>query len=145
MTISKFAGKNEFLSNFYHYPMIIGYQLFDTVEHAFQAYKTLDLEWRENIRNAHTPRLAKNLGKIAPLRPNWEDDKVKLMRDIIAIKFTKGTELGHRLVGTGSEILVEGNTWHDQFWGSCTCPDHINDPGHNALGKVLMQQRSRIE
>lgn len=44
-------------------------------------------------------------------------------------------ELQQRLLDTGSEELVEGNTWGDVYWGVC------DGKGQNNLGKILMDLR----
>lgn len=65
------------------------------------------------------------------------------MREVLAAKFTD-PDLADRLVATGTALLVEGNTWHDQFWGCCTSPRHHATPGANWLGRYLMQLRSTL-
>ena len=40
------------------------------------------------------------------------------MKKILEQKFSD-TELKKKLVDTGNEKIIEGNTWHDNFWGSC--------------------------
>jgi predicted NAD-dependent protein-ADP-ribosyltransferase YbiA (DUF1768 family) len=59
-------------------------------------------------------------------------------------KFTQNPELGKLLVETHPATLVEGNWWHDQFWGDCTCKKHADIPGANMLGKRLMRVRERL-
>ena len=54
-------------------------------------------------------------------------------------------ELRDLLLATGDEELVEGNYWHDNEWGNCTCPRCKNIPGKNKLGKLLMQVREEIK
>lgn len=41
-------------------------------------------------------------------------------------------------MATGNEMLVEGNNWHDKFWGVC------GGEGENHLGKMLMHIRERL-
>jgi predicted NAD-dependent protein-ADP-ribosyltransferase YbiA (DUF1768 family) len=52
--------------------------------------------------------------------------------------------LARQLLDTHGVLLVEGNTWHDQVWGSCRCDDHCDTPGGNALGVILMAVRLRL-
>ena len=59
-------------------------------------------------------------------------------------KFTHNADLRERLLATRGALLVEGNTWHDQTWGSCVCPQHAEVPGDNALGVILMTLRLRL-
>lgn len=58
----------------------------------------------------------KRLGRAAPLNPEWERMKITVMLTALRAKFAQ-PELAERLRATGTEVLVEGNTWHDQFWG----------------------------
>jgi predicted NAD-dependent protein-ADP-ribosyltransferase YbiA (DUF1768 family) len=62
------------------------------------------------------------------------------MYDILLCKF-KG-ELKQKLVNTGEILLVEGNCWHDNFWGDCYCPKCFNRMGKNMLGRLLMKVRT---
>jgi predicted NAD-dependent protein-ADP-ribosyltransferase YbiA (DUF1768 family) len=60
------------------------------------------------------------------------------------------------LLKTGKHILVEGNAWHDYFWGACSClkcrsmdtvgawldaDTHWAGKGDNWLGKIWMMHR----
>jgi predicted NAD-dependent protein-ADP-ribosyltransferase YbiA (DUF1768 family) len=66
------------------------------------------------------------------------------MEEVVRAKFDHNTDLARRLVGTEGSLLVEGNTWHDQIWGSCRCDEHCDIPGANALGVILMTARLRL-
>ena len=66
------------------------------------------------------------------------DVKVKLMFDLVTEKFKQNPELKQKLLETGNQELIEGNTWNDTFWGVC------NGQGQNWLGKILMLVRSEI-
>ena len=37
--------------------------------------------------------------------------------------------------------LIEGNHWHDNRWGDCTCERCSAKEGQNWLGKILMEIR----
>ena len=50
----------------------------------------------------------------------------------------------HRLLSTSNATLVEGNWWHDNFWGDCYCPKCKGIPGANTLGRLLMELRSKL-
>lgn len=138
--INSFSGANEFLSNFYPCEIFYLDQMFKTTEAAFQAAKTTDHQQRLAIADADTPGQAKRLGRRVDLRPDWEEIKVQVMLDILRLKFTKGSELARRLDDTGNAILVEGTTWHDQYWGVCKCDTHKGH-GRNMLGQLLMKVR----
>lgn len=139
--IDCFAGPYEFLSNFYISP-VWGYP---SVEHAFQAAKTAP-ENRVPFRDPNmTPRQAKNAGRKLELRPDWEEIKVEVMRLCLARKFAPGTELSSKLVMTEDAMLVEGNNWHDNIWGQCSCPDCKWIEGANLLGTLLMEIRDTLQ
>src|SRR5688500_1719197 len=128
------AGDHSFLSNFYQHGNW-------TVEHHYQAAKTDDPQWAARILNAPTPGAAKKLGRKAPLRPTWDDEKIVVMLALLRIKFL-WPDLARALIATGDVILIEGNTWGDQYWG-CV---RVNGEwvGENHLGKTLMAVRDEL-
>lgn len=136
-TIDRFIEEFRFLSNFHSATIVIDGKFYPTVEHAYQAFKTLDPGAHETIRNARTPGEAKRLGRCISLRPDWEDVKVGLMRDFVRLKF-ENPFLRPMLMATGDARLVEGNHWNDTFWGVC------RGKGRNMLGQILMEIRSEI-
>lgn len=137
--IDRFASEHAFLSNFTPSPVAIrceGERLVcPTVEHAFQAAKTLDPVERRRVAAAESPTAAKRLGRCVTLRPGWDEIRDDVMRACLAAKFRHGSALAERLVRTGDVLLVEGNTWGDRYWGVC---DGI---GENRLGELLMRRR----
>lgn len=136
-TIDSFNGPNRFLSNFWSCCIAFDGHTYRTVEHAFQAAKTLDEDERRRIRNEHDAAGAKRLGKRVELREDWESIKVDVMRTLLRQKF--GTDpLRSRLLRTGKAKLVEGNWWGDKFWGVC------DGKGENHLGLLLMEIREEL-
>jgi len=135
--IDSFEAQYEFLSNFYMGHVEFEGILYPSVEHAFQAAKSLDEHERLVILEQSTPGMAKRVGRKVVLRNDWEDVKVKIMEKIVRVKFSKSPEK-EMLMETGNEKLVEGNWWNDTFWGVC------NGIGQNQLGKILMKVRSEI-
>jgi hypothetical protein len=55
----------------------------------------------------------------------------------------KNPALKKALLDTRWEQLVEGNYWHDNVWGSCTCAK-CGNRGDNRLGVMLMQIRASL-
>ena len=141
--IDCFDGKFAFLSNFYPSPMTVDGIIFPTVEHLFQAAKTVSLVEREKIAAAATPGQAKRLGRNVILCDNWEEIKDDVMLNALRLKFAI-LPLREKLLTTGNEELVEGNTWHDNIWGNCSCDRCKKIEGQNKLGKLLMQVREEI-
>lgn len=135
--IDSFTNDFGFLSNFYEAPIYVDGIRYKSVEHAYQAHKTLDPDSRKLIREAKTPGIAKKLGKSVKLRPDWESVRIDLMRDFVRKKF-ENPFLRPLLLATEDAELVEKNTWHDTFWGVC------NGQGQNWLGKILEEIREEI-
>ena len=136
--ISRFSGKYRFLSNFYGAPVDYEGVFYPTVEHAFQASKTLDKGLRIVVRDSWSPGAAKKFGRVLELRPGWEKIKLGIMADLVWLKFSGDRRLAVKLLRTKDAELVEGNTWGDYFWGVC------NGKGENHLGKILMRVRDRL-
>lgn len=141
--IDCFDGDYAFLSNFYEYPFQLNGTTYKTAEHAFQAMKATIKADYDLIVNAETPGRAKRLGKKIQLRPDWEEVKYCIMQDILRVKFAS-PELGQMLLDTGDATLIEGNTWHDNLWGNCTCPRCADKVGKNWLGNILMGVRQDL-
>ena len=139
--IVSFSGEHRFLSNFF-WPCIITLDgnHYPSVEHAYQASKTHDLNERMEICRAYTPGAAKRLGQTVTKRGDWEIVKITIMRNLVGQKFDK-PELHKLLHGTGLVMLVEGNYWHDNFWGACRCKHCRGKEKRNELGKILMDKR----
>ena len=134
-----FKDEFSFLSNFSPAEVILDGKKYPTVEHAFQAAKTLDLKDRKVIQTARTAADAKRIGRTVNLRKDWESSKLTTMTLLLIQKFYRG-ENKELLKETGTQMLVEHNYWHDNYWGSCTCPK-CRDHGTNMLGKLLMTIR----
>lgn len=135
--IDRFVGDFAFLSNFFPSTVYIDGKRYPTVEHAYQAMKTLDLNSRECIRNAKTPAIAKKLGRSVELRKDWDDIRVQIMYDLLEKKFDNPF-LKPMLLATNNAVLIEGNNWNDRFWGVC------RGTGQNKLGELLMKVRTRL-
>lgn len=136
--INSFSGENHFLSNFSASEVWLDGKSYPSVEHAYQAAKTIADAQREMIRNAPTPKEAKRLGRIFKLQPHWEEMKVEVMETLVRQKFRSHPELAQKLVSTGHQPLIEGNWWGDTFWGVC------RGKGQNQLGKILMSVRAEL-
>lgn len=144
MIIDSFRNKNRFLSNFFPCTVYLDGVSYPSVEHAYQAAKTHDLTIRESFRSV-TASEAKRKGSNVLLRPDWEGKKLEVMKNLLEQKFREGTELRNMLDQTKGNTLVEGNYWHDNFWGDCSCNRRkdCEKEGRNHLGKLLMDIRDR--
>lgn len=132
--IDEFKGKYYFLSNFYYAPVVYKGVKYSNNEAAFQAQKTFDPKEQKRIAESN-PSLARKLGRKVTLRPDWESMKLSIMEEICRAKFQQNPELMQKLIDTDNETLIEGNYWHDTYWGVC------NGKGENNLGKILMKIR----
>ena len=96
------------------------------------------------------PGDAKHLGAKAPLREDWYKIKESVMRKALTYKFSQNLDIAKKLVSTDGFMLIEGNTWHDNFWGNCTCCEAGGslktclNPGLNRLGYALMSVRNEL-
>jgi ribA/ribD-fused uncharacterized protein len=140
--IETFRKPYSFLSNFYRIAIPYGGVTYPSVEHAFQAAKTKRKDLRDWIAVAPTAAEAKRRGRIVKLRDDWDAVKQIVMLDLLRRKFANSL-LAHQLQATGDAELVEGNSWHDNYWGSCRC-DACGDKGQNELGKLLMRVRDEL-
>ena len=140
MIIDNFKEEYYFLSNFYETPVYYNGLTYRSSEVAFQAQKTLDNNTRKKFINLN-PRHSKRLGKKVELRNNWNKIKTGIMAEIVHAKFTQHPELIEKLLLTSDATLIEGNTWHDNYYGSCVCDKCVNKEGKNHLGKILMEER----
>ena len=138
--IDSFKGDYRWLSNFEMCDVWYEGDCYPSSEHAFQAAKTLVKDERRSIQFADTPGKAKKLGQEVTLQKDWTPEKrIRIMRTILRNKFIYNDHLKQKLLDTGNEELVEGNTWGDTFWGVC------NGIGENNLGKLLMEIRDDIK
>lgn len=136
--IESFSGEYRFLSNFYPAAVHLDGVVYPTVEHAYQAAKTLDPEERETIRLSPSPSIAKKLGRHLRMRQDWEEIKLETMALLVIEKFETNIDLATKLLGTGQAELVEGNWWGDTYWGVC------RGKGENNLGRILMATRQQL-
>jgi len=138
--ITKFEGEYRFLSNFYPCRIICEHGVYPSVEHAYQATKTVIAAEREKIQKASTPAAAKKLGQTVTMREDWDKIKDQVMKGLIFIKFLSNSDLEKKLLDTKEEFIQEGNYWHDTYWGV----DLATGKGHNKLGKILMEVRDYL-
>ena len=135
--IGPFSGEWAFLSNFYPSPLDWRGLLFPTVENAFQAAKTNDPDALRSFTEI-TPDKAAELGRLVMLRPDWEEVKLDIMAELLALKF-EIPALRRRLLATGQAPLVNEAWWGDIYWGI------TRGRGANHLGLLLMALRHHLQ
>lgn len=138
--IKEFKNQYFFLSNFYECPVYYNKLVFCNAEAAFQAQKVIDEKEQYKFINLNASQ-ARKLGKTIALREDWEEVKDNIMYEIVKRKFTVNKELQQKLIDTKDEELVEGNWWHDTYWGV----DSKTGIGKNKLGKILMKVREEVK
>lgn len=150
-----------YYSNFSPYSVVIEGIKYQTVEHYFQSQKFTDSWYRELIKNANTPGIARLLAHQeigggykwrTDLNPyiqksidqeikwieNWENIKLDIMYVGIYAKFTQHLDLQQKLLDTGNAEIAE-NSPRDNYWGIGK-----NRDGQNHLGRLLMKLRDEL-
>lgn len=136
--IDSFSGDYRFLSNFYMAPVVWDGYEFASSEIAYQYSKCIDDYERHKFLSITSSRQAKRYGKQVKMRSDWDLVKFDIMLGIVTDKFSRNEDIAKQLKNTGDAVLIEGNTWHDTYWGVC------NDKGENNLGKILMYIRDVV-
>jgi ribA/ribD-fused uncharacterized protein len=138
-----YSTKAEFgeFSNFARYSFVCEGNEWPTSEHYFQAQKFMDEAYRERIRTTPSPMIAARLGRSrkVPIRTDWEDVKLNVMRTAVRQKFAAHAELTQLLLSTGDQEIVEAASG-DSFWG---CGK--DGTGQNWLGRILMEIRQELK
>lgn len=135
--IEESQGDYRFLNNFWPASVVLDGVSYPSVEHAYQAAKTLNLDDRKQFLCC-THGEAKRAGRALLLRSDWEQVRLSIMSDLVKQKFTNNRILAEKLIDTGAAELIEGNNWNDTFWGVC------RGIGDNNLGKILTVVRSQL-
>lgn len=129
-----------FLSNMYHCEMEYNGLFFYSVESAYQAQKCLYEKDRIIFTKIKDPVEAKRLGGVITKRKDWDKIKLNIMKELLEIKFSQNYFI-QKLLDTNDSILIEGNDWHDNFYGVCRCDQCKYLYQNNFLGKILMNIR----
>lgn len=150
--ISEFRREHYWASNFSLYGFWYDNIWFPSNEHWFQAMKTLNREHRAIISIAERPGIAKWMcspngykGFKIELRDDWDEIKDDVMLYGLRKKTNNHPIVTGKLIATYPHELVEGNKWHDNYWGNCTCRKRASckAPGLNKLG--ISWETVRIE
>ena len=138
--IDSFRDRYYFLSNMY--PTNIKYKglNFACSESLFQSYKCANNGDRF-VFEFISGYKAKSRGREVKFVENWDKIKLDAMESTLRLKFSD-KNLANKLMATKEAELIEGNTWHDNFWGVCKCGKCSN--GKNNLGKLLMKIRDEL-
>lgn len=139
-----YRGEFFFLSNFYTQMNPVAevfrgqYIEYPTVEHAYQASKSMDVRVRMAIARQPTAGRSKRHGRSISCRKDWDAIKDDVMLHWVREKFAQ-THLQRALLNTGRRPLIEANSHGDKYWGT----DQFGD-GLNRLGETHMLVRDEI-
>ena len=137
--IPRFRGKWTQLSNYAPCSVWYDKHIYSSVEHAYQAAKTLNDGQRADIRHLPSPNQAKKAGRRVVLRSDWNEVKLDIMEELLRQKFSQ-QPFQAILLSSENEEIVEGNWWGDTFWGQCPL-----GTGTNYLGELLMKLRGEMQ
>lgn len=115
---------------------------FDTSEAAYHWAKFADAAPGVGVE-IRSARSAHDAFKVAEAkrhlrRPDWDDVKVVIMRDILRAKADQHEYVRRKLLETGNRQLIE-DSWRDSFWGW-----GLDRQGKNMLGTLWMEVRAKI-
>lgn len=139
--ITSFKNEHRWLSNMAACEIIYGDLVFKSTEAFYQAMKTLDANERIKFQGYDGPT-SKREGRKLILRDDWHQIKDEVMKFALKKKFSQ-EPFKSLLINTGDAEIIEGNYWHDNYWGSCTCSKCGNN-GLNILGKMIMDIRANL-
>ena len=129
--------KNVEFSNFYPCKIVVDGEAYSSTEHYFQSQKAATPELRKWIRNSPTASYSKRAAHIIKqedMDPDWEKNRVGVMRKALYAKFTQNPDLREKLLATGDAELHEDSPT-DMVWGM---------HGQDLLGKLLAELRAAL-
>jgi len=143
MEIIKFYKVNDpygEFSNFASSPIVLEAQVWQTVEHYFQASKFEDFRIGDAIRLMKSPMDAAMEGRnrANKLKSNWEEIKNGVMYKGLTAKFKQNPKLKKLLLETANMTIIE-HTANDSYWA-----DGGDGSGTNMLGILLMRVREEL-
>lgn len=142
MAITTFRDEYRWLSNMADCEIKYGDLVFKSTEAFYQAMKTKDKDIRA-LFTKYDGQTSKREGRKLSLRSDWEIVKDDVMKFALSKKFSK-EPFKSLLLSTGDVDIIEGNYWHDNYFGSCTCAK-CGNRGLNKLGKMIMEIRNNLK
>lgn len=159
--ITEFRGPFGFLSNMYApAPVRLNFaptlldgddHVYPTVEHGWHAWKVLKLNerkklWLPGLDAMQAKFIGNSFKARGIIRPDFFENRLFVIEQLLLQKFTP-TLMRRKLFSTMGATLIEGNWWHDIFFGvcngKCKCGPHEPE-GENHLGQLLMRVRTHL-
>lgn len=129
-------------SNFSSFQVFYRGRLWPTSEHAYQAarFSGVHSELEERCYQARSAHEAYRIMQANhdKERPNWEQEKVRIMYEICRSKLEQNPYVKEKLLLTGDEHIVEDSP-KDSFWGWGQ-----DRQGRNELGTIWMKLREEL-
>ena len=134
-------GPLGYLANYSNHGFYKNGIFYKTVEHYYQSEKYDNLEIKNKIINAETPKEASNIGRDrGNIRiDNFKSIKNSVMFDGIYEKFSQNKDIRNKLIQTGNAIIRE-MTIDEYYWGVGK-----DLSGSNNIGKILMNVREVLK
>lgn len=166
--ILKFRQEFGYLSNFNVLKNKIHYLGYDyiSVEAGYMAQKCDDVAWKQYCStispswNGNAQGEMKKAAYNVELTKDFSDKRLKIMLDLLRLKFRNNPYLANKLVATYPKMIMEGNTWNDKYWGATISKRNSSNNveleklykeftqyfyvGQNYLGRLLMKVRDEL-
>ena len=128
-------------SNFYPISISVDLKEYKSSEHYYQSKKYENTKWEDHVRSQNKPFEAAREGrrKDLPMRSDWNEVRLLVMRRALIAKFKKIDHMKNLLLSTGNAEIVEYSD-KDYFWGRGK-----DGAGYNMMGKLLMELREEIK
>ena len=134
-------GPLGYLANYSNHGFYKNNIYYKTVEHYYQSEKFDNLDIKNKIINATTPKEASNIGRDrGNIRiDNFKSIKNQVMFDGVYEKFKQNKDIRNKLIQTGNAIIRE-MTVDEYYWGIGK-----DLSGKNNIGKILMKAREVLK
>ena len=141
--IVAFQGHKDVLSNMYLCKLVMYGKYFNSSEAIYQYEKAVfhnRYDIARKIISSKNGYEAKYIAKQIKVSTDWHKVKVRIMREVLRIKFNQCSAFKKCLHDNKGKHFIEAT--NDRFWGAGLKKCELKStsyPGKNVLGKVLMR------
>lgn len=130
-----YLDSNDYLSTFYHSPFRVGNEVFNSVEHYYNAQKfNLFSDNYQLIKNAKNSLVAKKIANKFKSKKSWNKNlSLQTMYEANLLKFSQNPKLLNYLLQIENDLIKSNGSNHKWCYGQ---------NGENLLGEILMQIRT---